>query len=54
MLELITQVFADPEKLDQATLKTVLEGLVNDIKQATHHTNQVDVKLVSKMMLFDK
>ena len=51
--ELINQTFVEPEKLPYESLKAVLEEIVKELKTTTDYSKNVDIKLVSKMMMFE-
>ncbi len=56
ILENIALIFQDEEegKLEKDILKEVLESIVHELKANANRIHEVDTKLVSKYMIFEK
>ena len=54
MMEQIELIFQDEKEIERDILKEVLELIVNELKSNGDKTQKVDVKLVSKFMVFEK
>lgn len=50
----IALVFENEEQIEKDILKEVLEAIVKELQGNSDRTHQVDTKLVSKYLIFDK
>lgn len=54
MMELIEIIFQDEKEIERDVLKELLESIVNELKSNGDKIHKVDMKLVSKYMVFEK